>query len=42
MYSGALRKGAAPKYQVADVTRLIEDMNASTARADEFIRQMPK
>jgi hypothetical protein len=26
----------------ADVTRLIEDMNTSIARADEFIRQMPK
>jgi len=26
----------------ADVSRLIEDMNASIARADEFIRQMPK
>lgn len=26
----------------ADVARLIEDMNASIARADEFIRQMPK
>jgi ElaB/YqjD/DUF883 family membrane-anchored ribosome-binding protein len=26
----------------ADMTRLIEDMNASIARADEFIRQMPK
>ena len=25
-----------------DVTRLIEDMNTSIARADEFIRQMPK
>jgi hypothetical protein len=26
----------------ADVTRLIDDMNASILRADEFIRQMPK
>lgn len=26
----------------ADVSRLIEEMNASIARADEFIRQMPK
>jgi len=26
----------------ADVARLIEDMNASIAHADEFIRQMPK
>jgi len=26
----------------SDVARLIEDMNASIARADEFIRQMPK
>ena len=25
----------------ADITRLIEDMNASIERADEFIRQMP-
>lgn len=26
----------------ADVSRLIEEMNASIARADDFIRQMPK
>ncbi|HOK77111.1 MAG TPA: DUF2959 family protein [Verrucomicrobiota bacterium] len=26
----------------ADIARVIEDMNASIARADEFIRQMPK
>jgi hypothetical protein len=26
----------------ADIARLIEEMNASIARADEFIRQMPK
>jgi hypothetical protein len=26
----------------ADVARLIEDMNVSIARADEFVRQMPK
>jgi len=26
----------------ADVTRLIEDMNASIAQADDFIRRMPK
>lgn len=26
----------------ADIARLIEDMNASIARADEFIRQMPQ
>jgi len=26
----------------ADISRLIEDMNASIARADEFIRQMPQ
>jgi hypothetical protein len=25
----------------ADVTRLIEDMNASIAQADDFIRRMP-
>jgi len=33
--------GESAKIQ-ADVSRLIEDMNASIARADEFIRQMPK
>jgi hypothetical protein len=33
--------GESAKIQ-ADVARLIEDMNASIARADEFIRQMPK
>jgi hypothetical protein len=33
--------GESDKIQ-ADVGRLIEDMNASIARADEFIRQMPK
>jgi hypothetical protein len=33
--------GESEKIQ-ADVARLIEDMNASIARADEFIRQMPK
>ena len=32
--------GESAKIQ-ADVSRLIEDMNASIARADEFIRQMP-
>jgi len=33
--------GESAKIQ-ADVARLIEDMNTSIARADEFIRQMPK
>ena len=33
--------GESAKIQ-ADVARLIEDMNGSIARADEFIRQMPK
>ena len=33
--------GESAKIQ-ADVSRLIEDMTASIARADEFIRQMPK
>jgi hypothetical protein len=33
--------GESAKIQ-AEVSRLIEDMNASIARADEFIRQMPK
>jgi predicted nucleic acid-binding Zn-ribbon protein len=33
--------GESAKIQ-ADVSRLIEDMNTSIARADEFIRQMPK
>jgi hypothetical protein len=33
--------GESAKIQ-ADVSRLIEDMNASISRADEFIRQMPK
>jgi hypothetical protein len=33
--------GESAKIQ-ADVARLIEDMNASIMRADEFIRQMPK
>ena len=33
--------GESEKIQ-ADVARLIEDMNNSIARADEFIRQMPK
>jgi predicted nucleic acid-binding Zn-ribbon protein len=33
--------GESAKIQ-ADVARLIEDMNASIAHADEFIRQMPK
>jgi hypothetical protein len=33
--------GESAKIQ-ADVARLIEDMNASIARADEFIKQMPK
>ena len=33
--------GESAKIQ-ADVARLIEDLNASIARADEFIRQMPK
>jgi len=33
--------GESAKIQ-ADILRLIEDMNASITRADEFIRQMPK
>jgi chromosome segregation ATPase len=33
--------GESSKIQ-ADVSRLIDDMNASIARADEFIKQMPK
>jgi chromosome segregation ATPase len=33
--------GESAKIQ-ADVSKLIEDMNASIARADEFIKQMPK
>jgi hypothetical protein len=33
--------GESAKIQ-ADVGKLIEDMNASIATADEFIRQMPK
>ena len=33
--------GESAKIQ-ADISRLIEDMNASITRADEFIRQMPK
>jgi chromosome segregation ATPase len=33
--------GESAKIQ-ADVAKLIEDMNASIARADEFIKQMPK
>jgi hypothetical protein len=33
--------GESKKIQ-ADVSRLIEDMNASIARADEFIKEMPK
>ena len=33
--------GESAKIQ-ADVARLIEDMNALIAGADEFIRQMPK
>ena len=33
--------GESAKIQ-ADVSRLIEDMNASITSADEFIRQMPK
>jgi len=33
--------GESAKLQ-ADIARLIEDMNASITRADEFIRQMPK
>jgi hypothetical protein len=37
----AVLGGESAKIQ-ADVARLIEDMNASIARADEFIRQMPK
>src|SRR3954471_170187 len=37
----AALSGESAKIQ-ADVSKLIEDMNASIARADEFIRQMPK
>jgi hypothetical protein len=37
----AALSGESSKIQ-ADVSRLIEDMNASIARADEFIKQMPK
>ncbi len=33
--------GESAKIQ-ADISRLLDDMNASIARADEFIRQMPK
>jgi ElaB/YqjD/DUF883 family membrane-anchored ribosome-binding protein len=33
--------GESAKIQ-ADVSQLIEEMNASIARADEFVRQMPK
>ncbi len=33
--------GESAKIQT-DISRLIEDMNASIARADEFIKQMPK
>ena len=33
--------GESAKIQ-SDISRLIEDMNASISRADEFIRQMPK
>ena len=33
--------GESAKIQ-ADVTRLIEDMNASISSANEFLRQMPK
>jgi hypothetical protein len=34
-------RGESAKIQ-ADIARLLEDMNASIARADEFVRQMPK
>jgi len=37
----AALSGESMKIQ-ADVSKLIEDMNASIARADEFIKQMPK
>jgi predicted nucleic acid-binding Zn-ribbon protein len=37
----AALSGESAKIQ-ADVSRLLDDMNASIARADEFIRQMPK
>src|SRR4051812_32147172 len=37
----AALSGESAKIQ-ADVSKLIDDMNASIARADEFIRQMPK
>jgi len=37
----AALSGESTKIQ-ADVSRLIDDMNASIARADEFIKQMPK
>jgi len=37
----AALSGESSKIQ-ADVSRLIDDMNASIARADEFIKQMPK
>lgn len=37
----AALSGESSKIQ-ADVSKLIEDMNASIARADEFIKQMPK
>jgi hypothetical protein len=37
----AALSGESTKIQ-ADVSKLIEDMNASIARADEFIKQMPK
>ena len=34
-------RGESVKIQT-DINRLLDDMNASIARADEFIRQMPK
>jgi chromosome segregation ATPase len=37
----AALSGESSKIQ-ADVSRLIDDMNASIARADEFIKQLPK
>jgi predicted nucleic acid-binding Zn-ribbon protein len=37
----AALSGESSKIQ-ADVSKLIDDMNASIARADEFIKQMPK
>ena len=37
----AALSGESSKIQ-ADVSRLLDDMNASIARADEFIKQMPK